>query len=93
MTDKTDDPGRVERVLAYMIAAIVGLSILAFAAVIIGSTSGALAGDGSTQGLWPAITIFPLIGLPVGFLMIIALFILNARTRARQNRESNSDDR
>jgi uncharacterized membrane protein len=74
---------RNERVLAVMIAAIVGLSILAFLAVIIATASG-LKGNEFTGGFWQVVALLPSVGLPLGFLMIIVLIILSARRRGRE---------
>jgi uncharacterized membrane protein len=76
---------RNERVIAYMIAAIVGLSILAFLSIIIGTAVG-LDQAAFTSGIWPAVYVLPEIGLPIGFVLIIVLLILSARRRAREAR-------
>jgi hypothetical protein len=34
-----------------------------------------------SAGLWPAITMTPLFGLPIGFVLIIALLIISTRRR------------
>ena len=77
---------RAERVLAYMVAATIGISILAFLAVMIGTLAGVGANDGFSQGVWPVILVLPLIGLPLGFILLIALLILNGVRRARESR-------
>ncbi|MFC6357049.1 multidrug ABC transporter ATPase [Luethyella okanaganae] len=88
MTSKTPDPGnRTERVLAYMVAGVVGLSIVAFIAIIAATASGMQQADFG-QGLWPLVTVFPLIGLPVGFLLIIVLMILSGIRRGREARQA-----
>lgn len=74
---------RTERVLAYTIASIVGLSILSFLAVILGTALGV---RDFSAGLWPTVLIFPLFGLPVGFVLIIVLLVVGARRRARESR-------
>ncbi len=72
-----------------MIAAIVGLSILAFLAVIIGTYSGLDAKD-FASGIWPAVYTLPLIGLPIGFVLIIVLLVISARRRAREARTAST---
>ena len=74
---------RAERVLAYMVASAIGLSILAFLAVIIGTWLGAGADDGFSTGIWPVVIILPLIGLPLGILFLVALLITSAVNRSR----------
>jgi len=81
---------RAERVLAYMFVAIVGLSILAFIAVMIGTANGAGADDGFSQGVWPVVLTLPLFGLPIAFLLLIALLIVNGVRRSRAGRTGSS---
>lgn len=78
---------RVERALAYMVAGIVVLSLAAFVALIAGTGLG-LERDDFAQGMWPTITILPLIGLPIGFVLIIALLIVSAVRRGRAAKDA-----
>ena len=80
---------RIERVLAFMIAGIIGLSIVAFLIVIIATASG-LAGNQFKGGFWQAVALLPGVGLPLGFLMIIVLIIISARRRSREAQASAS---
>jgi FtsH-binding integral membrane protein len=77
---------RIERILAYMVAALVGLSVLAFVAVLIGTASGVGANDGFSQGGWPIILVLPLIALPLGFLLLIALLVTSGVRRGHEAR-------
>jgi hypothetical protein len=70
-----------------MVAGVVGLSILAFLAVILGTAAGVGANDGFSQGIWPAVLTLPLFGLPIGFLLVIALMIVSGLRRAREARQ------
>ena len=81
---------RAERVLAYMFVAIVGISILAFIAVMIGTLVGAGANDGFSQGVWPIVLTLPLFGLPIAFILLIVLIIVNGVRRARASRAGSS---
>ncbi|WP_241979529.1 hypothetical protein [Cryobacterium suzukii] len=91
MTNQTPQTvSRLERVLAYMVASVVGLSILAFIAVIIATAMGVGQNDGFSRGIWPPIFILPLYGLPIGFVLIIVLIIsvgVRRSREARRNRE------
>jgi hypothetical protein len=60
---------RSERVLAFMIAGIVGLSIVTIFVVLIGTGAGL--SRIAPASVWQALTLFPFVGLSVGFLMII----------------------
>lgn len=75
--------------MAYMIVAIVGLSIVAFFAVIIGTFAG-MTGPDFAVGIWPAVAYLPLIGLPFGLLLIIVLLILSVRRRGKEAANANN---
>ncbi|PZQ90652.1 MAG: multidrug ABC transporter ATPase [Leifsonia xyli] len=70
---------RIERVLAAMIASVVGISIVAIAATMIAKASGAEMGS----GIWPAAVLVGLIGLPLGFLLIVTFLIVSTVRRRR----------
>jgi Ni/Fe-hydrogenase subunit HybB-like protein len=81
---------RAERILAYMFVGVVGVSILSFLAVMLGTLAGAGADDGFSQGIWPAVLMLPWFGLPLAFLLLIALLIVNGVRRARESRAGSS---
>ncbi|WP_022889915.1 hypothetical protein [Agromyces italicus] len=81
---------RAERILAVMFATIVGLSIVAFFVVMIGTASGAAADDGFSHGAWPFIIMLPWFGLPIAFLLLIVLLIVNSVRRSREARAGSS---
>ena len=75
---------RNERIIAYMVASSLGLSLLSIIATLIGAGVGA---DRST-GVWPLVTILPTIGLPIGFVLIIVLLVMSAIRRSRAARDA-----
>ncbi|OJX72467.1 MULTISPECIES: hypothetical protein [unclassified Leifsonia] len=84
MTQQTPAPAsRVQRVLSYIIAALVIVSLVCIAAILIGTAVGGFAQQGSGEGLWPAVFVFPLIALPIAFVLIIALIIVVGRQRSK----------
>ncbi|TFD19585.1 hypothetical protein [Cryobacterium sp. TMS1-13-1] len=86
MTNQTPRPvSRIERVLAYMVASVVGLSILAFIAVIAATAMGVKAAQFG-QGIWPSVIVLPTFGLPFGFLLVIALMVTVGVRRSREAR-------
>ncbi|QAY73319.1 hypothetical protein ET445_08150 [Agromyces protaetiae] len=89
-TDRPAAESRVIRVLAYMVAGIVLAAVAAFIAVIIGTFANAGTEHWAEQGVWPIVLVFPLIALPIGILLIIAIMILSAVRRSRQAREKSS---
>jgi hypothetical protein len=76
---------RIDRVLAYMALGLTVLSIVCFFAVILARPFGV---TDFSAGLWPTIVVLPLIALPVAFLLIVALLIMNFVRRSRANRAS-----
>ena len=78
---------RVERALAYMVAGIVVLSLASFVALIVATSIG-LERDDFAQGIWPLVTILPLIGLPIGFVLIIVLLVVSAVRRGRAAKDA-----
>jgi hypothetical protein len=81
--NETPPPSRLEKILAAIVAAVIGLSVIAFFAIIIATWSGMQREDFGV-GLWPTITLLPLFGLPLGFLVIIALLVVSTRRRRGQ---------
>jgi uncharacterized membrane protein len=74
---------RPQRILSFIIAALVVVSLVSIAAILIGTAVGGFAQQGSGQGLWPAVFLLPLIALPIAFVLMIVLFVLTARSRSR----------
>lgn len=80
MADNTPVPlNRIERVLAFMIASIGGLSILAIVAILIASATRI----DTSGGPWLTIAVLPTIGLPIAFVLIIVFSILSIVRRRR----------
>jgi len=74
---------RIERVLAAMIAAVVGVSVISIAATLIASSAGA----DMTAGLWPAAAMIGYFGLPIAFVLIVVFLILSVVRRNRLARD------
>jgi hypothetical protein len=69
---------RSERTLTFIIAAIIGVSVLAIAAILIAKASGAVL----TGSLWATVLVLPLIGLPIAMVLGIVLVIFFIRRRS-----------
>lgn len=78
--ESTPSASRLEKILATMVAGTVGLSVVAFLAIIIATWAGFDRTD-FAQGVWPVVTMLPLIGLPVGFVLILVLLVVSTRRR------------
>jgi hypothetical protein len=74
------ETSRLERVLATMVAAIVGLTLVCFAATLIASVSGT---TDFSVGFWPAVAALPLIGLPTAFILLVFLIVINWSRRRK----------
>lgn len=80
VTDSAPIPlNRIERVLAFMIASVGGLSVLAIVAVLTASVSGV----DTSEGPWLPIAVLPTIGLPIAFVLIIVFSVLSIVRRRR----------
>lgn len=78
---------RLERALAYMVAAVILVSLASFVAVLI-AYGQSFTAEQYSSGIWPIVTILPLIGLPIGFVLIIALLIVSAVRRGRAAKDA-----
>ncbi len=78
---------RLERVLAYMILGIVAVSLICFVAIIVATATG-MSREDFAQGLWPVVSVIPLIGLPLGMILIIALLLVSIRRRGRAAKDA-----
>jgi hypothetical protein len=68
--------------MAFGVLILVGLALACFIAVIVGTTLGAGANDGFSHGIWPTVFFVQYYGLPLAFLLIIALLVSNAVRRS-----------
>ena len=78
---------RGERILAFMVAGSVGLSIIAFLSIIIGTAAGV---RNFGEGVWPVAFMLPLIGLPIGLILMIVLIIFSGLRRGREARNASN---
>ena len=72
-------PSRLETILAFMGAGVIGLSLVSIVITLV------LSFLGSANNL-AILAQIPLLGLPLGFLMIMALLFLALRRKGRENR-------
>lgn len=83
METSASAPGRLERIFAFMVVGVVGVSILCFIAVLIGTWTGQAQAQMQGEGIWRLVIMFPYFGLPVGMALIIALLITSSVRRSR----------
>lgn len=72
---------RVENVLAYMAAAVIGVSILSLLSMLILPAFG-------VKDVALVVKVMPGIGFPIGFLLVLALLITNMVRRSRENKKT-----
>ena len=77
--EDTYEATRLERILGTMVVAIVGVSILAFLAIV---TAGITHLD-LTSSFGTFVLVLPGIGLPIGFILMVSLLIINMVRRRR----------
>jgi hypothetical protein len=74
---------RIERILAIAVVTLIALTLVCFIAVIVATPLGAGDNDGFSRGIWPAVLLFQYYGLPIAFVLIVALLVTNGVRRSR----------
>ncbi len=77
----------IDRFLAFGSLGLAALSVICFFMIIIGTAVGMKQAD-FAHGAWPIVGVFPFWGLPIAFLMIVALLIMSFVRRGRTARRS-----
>lgn len=84
MSAESSSPSRLERALAYAAVTTIALAVLAFfITLIIGLTQNGR--EMLATGAWPLVVWTSYVGLPIGFVLIVILLIVNNRRRAKDN--------
>jgi hypothetical protein len=79
--DSRSTTGRAQRVLAYIAVALVGLSVISIVVMLVVTGVGLKL----PAAAWAPVYLFPVIGLPIGALCIVALFIIGLLERRKLN--------
>jgi hypothetical protein len=82
--DTAAGPHRIERALVVAAATVLGLSVIALIVVLI------LAGTGANPGqsFFSTLRLIPLIGMPIGALLILGFVIASSTRRLREARDA-----
>ena len=84
MAENTPVPlNRIERVLAFMVAGIAGISLLSIIAILIATASDV----NTSEGPWLPIAVFPMLGLPVALVLIVVFAVISVVRRRRIARD------
>lgn len=75
---------RIERILAFVVATIAGISIIAIVAIFIGRAANA----NFSGGVWPTVAVLPGIGLPLALIGLIVFLVLTTVRRTRLARDA-----
>ncbi len=76
---------RLDRILAFTALGIAAASVICFFVIIIGTAVGMDRRDFG-EGLWPVVAAIPYWGLPLAFVMIIALLVMSFIRKGRASR-------
>ena len=87
MSTAEDTPTLTEKVLAYSSLAIIAFALISFFATLIAALVG-VERTTLAQGFWPVVTWVGYVGLPIGFVLIVALLTITRRRRKREQRGS-----
>ncbi|MEY4061032.1 hypothetical protein [Rhodoluna sp.] len=79
---------RIETILAYMAAGLIGTSVLVMIITLIMAASSAATPTVGATNLLPLMVFYPQFGLAAGALCIILLLVFNIRRRSRENRSN-----
>jgi hypothetical protein len=80
----TPPPSRLQRILAFMFAAVILMSLVALILILV---AGGIGVDPRT-GVWPIIFVLPLPGLSIAVLLLIALLVVTAVRRTQAARDA-----
>jgi hypothetical protein len=78
MAKSETNPSRLENVLAFMAAGVIGVSLITMLVALLLRLF--------NQNPWAVLTQIPLIGLPFGFVIILALLFVSMRRRSRETK-------
>lgn len=84
-TEESSTPSLFERILAITTVTVIGAALLSFFATLI---VGLADRHAAAEGLWPIVYGISLIGLPIGFLLLVILLVLAQRRRSADARKS-----
>ena len=84
MSTEPNTPTLIERILAYASLSIIAIALLSFFGTLIVGLNDRRA---LAEGFWPVVYGISMIGLPIGFALLIILLILTQRRRRHEARK------
>jgi uncharacterized membrane protein YhaH (DUF805 family) len=76
---------RIERALAYAAASVVGLGVVCIVIILVAALSGH---GNSKEGIWPTVSLLPVIAFPIGILLVIGWVVASIVRRTRETRST-----
>jgi NhaP-type Na+/H+ or K+/H+ antiporter len=76
---------RIERALAYAAASVVGLGVVCIVIILVAALSGH---GNSNEGIWPTVSLLPVIAFPIGILLVIGWVVVSIIRRTRETRST-----
>jgi hypothetical protein len=70
-----------------MVASTIGLSLIAFFTMVLATATGV---RDFTEGVWPIVVVLPMVGLPIGFILIIVVLVMTFVQRSRDAKDARS---
>ncbi|WP_105566027.1 multidrug ABC transporter ATPase [Microbacterium halophytorum] len=77
----------IDRFLTFASLGTIVISVVCFFVILIASATGVSA-EQFGEGAWPIVSWVPMIGLPVGFLMMLTLIVMTMIRKGRAARQS-----
>lgn len=77
-------PNRLQRILAFMFAGVMAVSIIALVVILVAG----LVGVDRRTGVWPIIAVLPLPGLSIAVLLLITLLVVTAVRRSQAAKDA-----
>ena len=81
------DTSPIQRVLTFVVLVCILVSFVAISAILAGYATGTAAHDGFSHGLWPAVLVTPMIGFPLGFIVMMVLLVISTTGKNRRTRK------
>jgi hypothetical protein len=78
-SNQESNPSRIERMIAYMAVGVIGLSVLSILITLISQMF-------ESNGGLAIFRQIPIIGLPLGFILVLVLLVVSMGRRSKENR-------
>lgn len=77
----------IDRFLTFASLGVIVASVVCFFVILFANAAGTTAAQ-FAEGAWPIVSLVPMIGLPIGFLMMLALIVMTMVRKGRAAKRS-----